>query len=155
MWNPAGYGLVRAHATTSHRRHSQLSSRTDGRRLFIIAIVIAAGTILAPGRPAPFLHELGSASVTLGLVLDVPKICFWLADIPELKILNIQSPAEEPVSDQSGGHKSWREYTSREPGPAHVIAGDGHSGRHSPRRSARIHAVPAIAKVSAFSLQFV
>jgi hypothetical protein len=90
MWNPAGYGLVRAHATTSHRRHSKLSSRSQGRRLFIIAIVVATGTILAPGRPTPFLHELGGACATLGLVLDVPKSGVWLADSPELKILNIQ-----------------------------------------------------------------
>ena len=39
---------------------------------------------------------------------------------------------------------------------AHLaISGDGHLSRCSPRRSARIRATPAIAKASAFSLQFV
>jgi len=68
----------------------QTFEQITGRRLFIIAIVVATGTILAPGRPTPFLHELGGACATLGLVLDVPKSGVWLADSPELKILNIQ-----------------------------------------------------------------
>jgi hypothetical protein len=45
--------------------------------------------------------------------------------------------------------------TSREPGAPQGIAGRWSLSRSSPRRSARIHAAPAIAKVSAVSLQFV
>src|SRR4029077_10399290 len=57
--------------------------------------------------------------------------------LPTGDYTNLNRPG---IRDESGGNS--------------IIAGDGHEA-DSRRRSARIHAAPAIAKVSAVSLQFV
>src|SRR4029077_18158564 len=56
------------------------------------------------------------------------------------------------MSDQSGGYLERNTHVSRH---ASRHRGRWSLSRYSPRRSARIHVAPAIAKVSAFSLQFV
>jgi hypothetical protein len=71
-------------------------------------------------------------------------------------------PNSQPLSLQTWPRQVRGELSLKcTPGVRHVSRHtSGHRGRrslsrYSPRRSARIHAAPAIAKVSAFSLQFV